>query len=87
MKKLLFKYFNLYYYDKLVHKKSVHNNWLEPANGYGIFGYNTEKNSLFFNNNYYDEVNMLFNYEIDEYKDLLKEWFMKCYNLPVESVN
>jgi hypothetical protein len=85
MKKVIFKYFDVFCYGELIEDRE-HKNWLKPDNLSDAFGYSTECNQIFYNELLQHNIYSMFSVGRTEFRELLGEWFEHRYQLPVSMV-
>jgi hypothetical protein len=85
MKKVVFKYFDVFCYAEL-REDDKDNNWFKPNNDTKSFGYSMEANVLFYNEELENIINSMFSVGRTEFKELLSEWFKDRYQLPVTMI-
>lgn len=85
MKKPVFKYFDEFCYSELI-GEDEDPKWLRPIISYHGFGYDGRKNIIFYNNELEESITSTFGVDINEFKNLLKEWFEDRYKLKVLDV-
>ena len=82
MKKVVFKYFDVFCYGEL-YEDDKDNNWFKPSNDNQTFGYSMEAGVLFYNENLQNIIYSMFSVGRTEFRELLGEWFEDRYQLPV----
>jgi len=85
MKKLVFKYFDMFCYGELIPDEKDPN-WIKPVSAQQSFGYSVDAEVLFYNAGLQDEIQNMFCVGRTHFRELLGEWFQDKYDLPVRSV-
>jgi hypothetical protein len=85
MKKLVFKYFDMFCYGELIPDKKDPG-WIKPVSTQQSFGYSVDAEVLFFNQHLQEEIQNMFCVGRTDFREYLGEWFKGKYNLPVRSV-
>ena len=86
MKKVVFKYFDVFCYGEL-YEDDKDNNWFKPNNNNDkTFGYSMEAGVLFYDEEFQNIIYSMFSVGRDEFKKLLGEWFKDRYQLPVRMI-
>lgn len=86
MKKVVFKYFDVFCYGEL-YEDDKDNNWFKPNNDNDkTFWYSMEAGVLFYNQELEEMIQSMFSVGRTEFRELLSEWFKDRYQLPVRMV-
>jgi len=82
MKKVVFKYFDTFCYGELIEDKE-NSDWVKPFNKYDSFGYSVDKNYLFYNGGFLDDIERMFGVGRADFKEYFGDWFRDRYKLEV----
>jgi hypothetical protein len=85
MKNIIFKFLDTFYYAELI-KGDEDPTWFEPSSLNESFGYSSDNNILYYDENLKDEVCNIFNVENPYFKRYFGEWFEERYKLPVNYI-
>jgi hypothetical protein len=80
MKKLVYKFFDEFCFSELI-VDDEDNNWFKPSITYQAFGYSSEKETIFYNEELQDTITRTFGVSRFEFKNLLREWFEDRYKM------